>query len=219
MDMEAGRSFGTGIAAPLSISSSPSRVVFILLATVAAALLVVILLPTGSFVAVVWVFMCLLFYCAVAFFYRNLFEQRMADEDNQILVHRRSLARPSRAAHFLVNHPEILNHVNLHVRLLQREEFDQSDYEVLLALDDTARPFAMTGANPGQISRLPTQTLDTESASKMAQKSCSICLESFESGAVVQTMPCLHRFHAHCLGTWLGINPTCPICKMSILGH
>mmetsp|Transcript_1452 Transcript_1452/g.3072 ORF Transcript_1452/g.3072 Transcript_1452/m.3072 type:complete len:422 (+) Transcript_1452:78-1343(+) len=47
---------------------------------------------------------------------------------------------------------------------------------------------------------------------------CSICLGSYAAGDSVKSLPCLHRFHAQCVDTWLRQHDTCPICKYQISG-
>ncbi|KAF9677075.1 hypothetical protein SADUNF_Sadunf08G0069800 [Salix dunnii] len=42
---------------------------------------------------------------------------------------------------------------------------------------------------------------------------CAICLEEWESGAVVREMPCKHRFHGNCVEKWLKIHGNCPVCR------
>ena len=42
---------------------------------------------------------------------------------------------------------------------------------------------------------------------------CAICLEDYESGAVLRMLPCRHQYHAACLDKWLACKATCPICQ------
>ena len=42
---------------------------------------------------------------------------------------------------------------------------------------------------------------------------CAICLEPFEAGQAVRTLPCMHRFHAQCVDAWLALEPICPFCR------
>ncbi|KAI4386605.1 hypothetical protein MLD38_004523 [Melastoma candidum] len=46
---------------------------------------------------------------------------------------------------------------------------------------------------------------------------CCICLQSYVDGAELSSLPCNHIFHSECVGRWLLINATCPLCKSSIL--
>lgn len=48
------------------------------------------------------------------------------------------------------------------------------------------------------------------------QSKCMICMEQFESGDLLRTLPCLHRYHRPCADEWLRRSPECPICKRDI---
>ena len=45
---------------------------------------------------------------------------------------------------------------------------------------------------------------------------CSICLESYVLDETLRTLPCLHMFHEECIGKWLSVNSSCPICKFDL---
>jgi len=45
---------------------------------------------------------------------------------------------------------------------------------------------------------------------------CSICLEEMEHEAKVRKLSCGHCFHMGCSAKWLGINKSCPVCKLDI---
>ena len=42
---------------------------------------------------------------------------------------------------------------------------------------------------------------------------CVICLDDFEAGARVKTLPCGHLFHDTCIDQWLQSNTRCPHCN------
>ncbi|KAJ5076766.1 target of erk kinase mpk-1 [Anaeramoeba ignava] len=42
---------------------------------------------------------------------------------------------------------------------------------------------------------------------------CCICLEKFNEGDNITTLPCFHIFHSSCIQTWLNMNKVCPLCK------
>ncbi|CAN8238762.1 unnamed protein product [Cochlearia groenlandica] len=46
---------------------------------------------------------------------------------------------------------------------------------------------------------------------------CCICLCSYEDGTELVALPCNHHFHYTCIGKWLKMNATCPLCKFNIL--
>ena len=45
---------------------------------------------------------------------------------------------------------------------------------------------------------------------------CVICLEVFDVGDSITTLPCVHLFHTDCIKSWLKSNNHCPICKFEI---
>ena len=45
---------------------------------------------------------------------------------------------------------------------------------------------------------------------------CIICLEEFDIGDSVTTLPCVHLFHTDCIKSWLKSQNHCPICKFEI---
>lgn len=56
----------------------------------------------------------------------------------------------------------------------------------------------------------------TTNEDKQQDDKCAICLGDYEPDEDVKNMPCGHMFHSECLGRWLKINRTCPICKQSL---
>jgi len=89
-------------------------------------------------------------------------------------------------------------------------DFNQNDYEMLLRLDDSLP--SNKGANSTQISSLPTKTITAEDT----KENCCICLNDFEEGDKVRSLPCLHKFHVQCIDEWLKLNKVCPIDKKAI---
>eukprot|EP01064_Diplonema_japonicum_P027765 TRINITY_DN4092_c1_g5_i1.p1 TRINITY_DN4092_c1_g5~~TRINITY_DN4092_c1_g5_i1.p1 ORF type:complete len:160 (+),score=14.08 TRINITY_DN4092_c1_g5_i1:46-525(+) len=47
-------------------------------------------------------------------------------------------------------------------------------------------------------------------------KTCTICLDAFETGEGLRTLPCLHFFHLSCIDRWLQDSTQCPTCRASI---
>ena len=46
---------------------------------------------------------------------------------------------------------------------------------------------------------------------------CVICHEGFQLGAVTCRLPsCTHTYHAQCVGEWLRVRATCPLCKSEV---
>ncbi|KAK9833098.1 hypothetical protein WJX74_007137 [Apatococcus lobatus] len=94
--------------------------------------------------------------------------------------------------------------------LLSDRDFDENDYEALLALDDSVEN--RKGATAEAIAAIPTRVAGM---SAEAECKCPICLENFDRGVTLRDLPCGHHFHQECLDQWLQQKATCPICQRS----
>lgn len=97
-------------------------------------------------------------------------------------------------------------------------DFDESDYEALLALDDAVKPPSHRRATKKDIKRCSkTVTVGgTGKNSKPPEKleTCAICLEDPQQGDTVRVLQCGHSFHRECIDRWLNKeNKACPVCK------
>lgn len=51
---------------------------------------------------------------------------------------------------------------------------------------------------------------------KPDDSTCPICLSDYQPKETLKTIPqCNHCFHADCIGEWLRMNATCPVCRNS----
>lgn len=48
--------------------------------------------------------------------------------------------------------------------------------------------------------------------SRLNQKTCSICLMTYNDDDLIAVLPCIHFFHKDCVSQYLGSTRRCPIC-------
>ncbi|KAL6631063.1 hypothetical protein ACP70R_028403 [Stipagrostis hirtigluma subsp. patula] len=47
---------------------------------------------------------------------------------------------------------------------------------------------------------------------------CAVCIVELRDGDAARSLPrCGHRFHADCVGAWLRLHATCPLCRASVV--
>ncbi|GLT47721.1 hypothetical protein SLA2020_213890 [Shorea laevis] len=63
---------------------------------------------------------------------------------------------------------------------------------------------------------LKNKSLDCEFTLHPDDSECCICLSRYLEGTELYILPCNHHFHSGCIGKWLQINATCPLCKFNI---
>jgi len=66
----------------------------------------------------------------------------------------------------------------------------------------------MTRAPPRN--RLPTSTTTIDFQ-------CAICLDECKTGQRQQILPCMHKFHSACIGSWLSNSNKCPTCRHEVI--
>jgi len=57
---------------------------------------------------------------------------------------------------------------------------------------------------------------DNEKTPMKENSECCICLQKYEEGDEMVTLPCLHFFHQDCIIPWLKSNCNCPIDKINV---
>lgn len=63
-----------------------------------------------------------------------------------------------------------------------------------------------------QLTLLP----DWTTTEKECSRTCNICLELYETGSHVRTLPCFHFYHSDCVDVWLRGRNSCPVCKRKV---
>lgn len=111
------------------------------------------------------------------------------------------------------------NNSNLsRLRLLTTDrDFNETDYEELLKLDDENELKFLKGVSETETSRLP--FIIIKENDQHLEKTCSICLESFKVGEKMVTIPCFHQFHKECISQWLHEKANCPICDKNVFNQ
>ncbi|KAE9614791.1 hypothetical protein Lal_00036079 [Lupinus albus] len=77
------------------------------------------------------------------------------------------------------------------------------------------------GMHQNYILKLPFEQYNTSKMLKLYNKiSCSICLQDFEDGELVNILPkCGHLFHLECIEKWLIQQGSCPMCRTYVHHH
>lgn len=85
------------------------------------------------------------------------------------------------------------------------------DYEMLLRLDERVQRKTV---NTNVIDTLPTQIVDENDVDEQ----CTICMELYILGQELKLLPCAHRFHSHCIETYLKeFSIQCPLDNLPLL--
>jgi len=96
----------------------------------------------------------------------------------------------------------------------QQQQQLQQQQQRAIARQAPRRAGAPSGASESEIAQLPSFVLPASSA--YLSENCQICQERFAAGEHLRQMQCMHAYHRECIDPWLGINRTCPVCKMPL---
>jgi len=59
---------------------------------------------------------------------------------------------------------------------------------------------------------------DADGGGKTKAPECAVCIVELRDGDSARRLPrCGHRFHADCVGAWLRLHATCPLCRASVV--
>lgn len=79
------------------------------------------------------------------------------------------------------------------------------------------QPVIRPPASKRLLASLPILTVDEsllkEWGPEGSASSCPVCTCEYEVGDKVQTLPCKHKYHPHCVKPWLDKHNTCPLCR------
>ncbi|CAL4995651.1 unnamed protein product [Urochloa decumbens] len=73
--------------------------------------------------------------------------------------------------------------------------------------------FGAVPASEEAIAALPETTVGE---GEMTGRECAVCLEVYEAGDTLRTMPCAHGFHESCIFQWLRVSRLCPLCRFAM---
>ncbi|RLM69938.1 hypothetical protein C2845_PM17G01630 [Panicum miliaceum] len=76
--------------------------------------------------------------------------------------------------------------------------------------------FGGVPASDEVIAALPVETTAGEGEGEARGKECAVCLEAYEAGDTLRTMPCAHGFHERCIFEWLRVSRLCPLCRFAL---
>ncbi|KAG7655138.1 Zinc finger RING-type [Arabidopsis suecica] len=71
-------------------------------------------------------------------------------------------------------------------------------------------------ANKLVVDRLARKVYNKKKKSNSDASVCTICLEEFEKGEIVVTLPCGHEFDDGCIGKWFLKDHVCPLCRFEL---
>ncbi|CAN6339579.1 unnamed protein product [Urochloa humidicola] len=76
--------------------------------------------------------------------------------------------------------------------------------------------FGGVPASEEAMAALPKTTVVGEGKSEERGIECAVCLEAYETGNTIRTMPCSHGFHESCIFQWLRVSRLCPLCRFAL---
>ena len=74
--------------------------------------------------------------------------------------------------------------------------------------------FGGVPAAASAVADLPETTVTTGGDGE--ETCCAVCLEGYEAGDALRTMPCAHAFHGECIVECLSVSSFCPLCRFKL---
>lgn len=91
-------------------------------------------------------------------------------------------------------------------------------------ISTSATPSSQSGAQKSglisprvfqHLSSFKLESSDMASVNLLGQE-CSICMEEFDEGDDMRSLPCCHIFHQECIDDWLTRKTLCPVCDFDL---
>ncbi|RDX67898.1 NEP1-interacting protein 1, partial [Mucuna pruriens] len=97
----------------------------------------------------------------------------------------------------------------------------ETSFDEVQNIFDTGGSKGLSGDLVEKIPKIKITTDNNDDASG-DRVSCSVCLQDFQLGETVRSLPhCHHMFHLPCIDKWLFRHGSCPLCRrdLSVYGH
>uniref|UniRef100_A0ACD5UH39 Uncharacterized protein n=1 Tax=Avena sativa TaxID=4498 RepID=A0ACD5UH39_AVESA len=89
---------------------------------------------------------------------------------------------------------------------------DEDEFEVLPGHMVDATVGGAPPAARAAVDRLQVVTISGEDAAQ----GCAVCKDGIVRGEVATRLPCAHFYHGACIGPWLAIRNSCPVCRYEL---
>ncbi|CAN8232331.1 unnamed protein product [Cochlearia groenlandica] len=103
-----------------------------------------------------------------------------------------------------------------HLRNLSTSSDDTEFEEAIQESFNETNNILSRPANKLIVNSLPRKIYHKMTSSNGDAQICTICLEGFNDGERVVTLPCGHEFKEECIVNWFQINHVCPLCRFKL---
>ncbi|CAN8301979.1 unnamed protein product [Cochlearia groenlandica] len=84
------------------------------------------------------------------------------------------------------------------------------------SIDEFEKNIRFRPASKREVMSLDCRVYNRKPKTSCIDENCSICLEKFETGKKVVTIPCGHEFDHKCIVDWLKVGHACPLCRFKL---